>query len=151
MTKLGKVTTSRALIVASVIGALAGMGGSLLMTATVLQGELRGAPGERGARGPRGERGPQGERGPRGRRGPQGVPGPTGVQGQQGEPATTDSAPSQVDSGFSGVAHLVIGGDYLANGQDDLNCSDIVETDFPTPPVDEDQLDADGDGIACES
>jgi hypothetical protein len=40
-------------------------------------------------------------------------------------------------------------GDPSSDG--DLDCSDIPETDFPTPPGDPDGLDADGDGIACES
>jgi hypothetical protein len=42
------------------------------------------------------------------------------------------------------------GSDYPANGIDDLNCSDIADVNLPTPPVDEDVLDGDGDGIACE-
>jgi hypothetical protein len=33
----------------------------------------------------------------------------------------------------------------------DLDCSDFADTDFPTPPGDPDELDADNDGIACES
>jgi hypothetical protein len=33
----------------------------------------------------------------------------------------------------------------------DRDCADFAETDFPTPPGDPDGLDADGDGIACES
>jgi hypothetical protein len=48
------------------------------------------------------------------------------------------------------MAQLVDGSDYLANGVDDLNCADITDVDFPTPLVDEDGLDGDGDGIACE-
>jgi hypothetical protein len=49
------------------------------------------------------------------------------------------------------MAHLLDGSDYLANDLDDLNCADIAETNFPTPPVDEDGLDGDTDGIACET
>jgi hypothetical protein len=45
--------------------------------------------------------------------------------------------------------------DYDASAPDygggDLDCSEISDTDFPTPPGDPDELDADGDGIACES
>ncbi len=48
------------------------------------------------------------------------------------------------------MAQLADGSDYLANGADDLNCADIADVNFPTPPVDEDGLDSDGDGIACE-
>ena len=48
------------------------------------------------------------------------------------------------------MAQLADGSDYLANGTDDLNCADIADANFPTPPVDEDGLDSDGDGIACE-
>jgi hypothetical protein len=48
------------------------------------------------------------------------------------------------------MAQLMDGSDYLANGVDDLNCSDIADVNFPTPPVDEDGLDGDNDGIACE-
>jgi hypothetical protein len=48
------------------------------------------------------------------------------------------------------MAQLLDGSDYLANGIDDLNCSDIADVNFPTPPVDEDGLDGDGDGVACE-
>jgi len=33
----------------------------------------------------------------------------------------------------------------------DRDCADFAESDFPTPPGDPDRLDADGDGIACES
>jgi len=40
---------------------------------------------------------------------------------------------------------------YIANGIDDINCGDLAASNFPTPPVDEDNLDAEGDGIACES
>jgi hypothetical protein len=36
-------------------------------------------------------------------------------------------------------------------GGGDRDCSDFSETDFPTPGGDPDGLDADGDGIACES
>lgn len=71
--------------------------------------------------------------------GPQGARGVAGTQGPAGAP------------GFSGMAHLLDGSDYLANGLNDLNCADIQETDFPTPPVDEDGLDSDADGVACET
>jgi hypothetical protein len=64
--------------------------------------------------------------------------------GPQGEPGV------QGPSGFDGMAQLVYGSDYLANGVDDLNCADIADVNFPTPPVDEDGLDGNGDGIACE-
>jgi micrococcal nuclease len=38
----------------------------------------------------------------------------------------------------------------LSNGVDDVNCSDLPGP-IPTPPGDEDNLDADGDGTACDS
>ena len=37
------------------------------------------------------------------------------------------------------------------NGGPDIDCGEIPARDFPTPPGDPDNLDADGDGIACES
>jgi micrococcal nuclease len=42
------------------------------------------------------------------------------------------------------------GGDKFNNGVDDVNCSDL-SSPIPTPPGDEDQLDEDGDGTACDS
>jgi hypothetical protein len=87
--------------------------------------------GSQGEQGERGERGPKGERGPAG---------PTGASVSSPEEATPQ--------GFDGMAQLLDGSDYLANGVDDLNCADILDTNFPTPPIDEDGLD--GDGLACE-
>jgi hypothetical protein len=39
--------------------------------------------------------------------------------------------------------------DRLNNGIDDVNCSDLASP-IPTPAGDEDNLDSDGDGTACE-
>jgi hypothetical protein len=41
--------------------------------------------------------------------------------------------------------------DAAPNYDDVVNCSDTSATDFPTPPGDPNGLDADGDGISCES
>ena len=43
------------------------------------------------------------------------------------------------------------GGDSYDDVPYDRDCADFPQTDFPTPPGDPDRLDADGDGIACES
>jgi hypothetical protein len=43
------------------------------------------------------------------------------------------------------------GSDPAPDYSDVVNCSDTTATDFPTPPGDPNGLDADGDGIACES
>ena len=128
---------------AALIGTATGVG----LTATVLHDALAGPTGAQGIPGEQGQPGERGERGPRGPKGATGATGPAAAS-----PPIEDSVPpaEQVDPGFSGMAHLLDGSDYLANGQDDLNCADIMETDFPTPPVDEDGLDGDGDGIACE-
>jgi hypothetical protein len=130
--------------------ALLGAGGGVALTATVFHEDLAGPQGEQGVPGAPGIRGPKGVRGPRGPRGltgPAGPAGPAGPVGTAAEPSTPESSP---DEGFDGMAQLVDGSDYLANGVDDLNCADIADTAFPTPPVDEDNLDGDGDGIACE-
>jgi hypothetical protein len=132
-------------LAAVVLGASASTG----LTATLLHTSLSGPEG---AQGPRGEQGSPGEQGERGSRGPRGMTGPAGPAGSSApseDPPT--HPPDELAPGFSGMAHLLDGSDYLANGQDDLNCPDIVETDFPTPPVDEDGLDNDGDGVACET
>jgi len=34
---------------------------------------------------------------------------------------------------------------------DVVDCTDTTATDFPTPPGDRNGLDADGDGVSCES
>jgi hypothetical protein len=115
---------------------------------TALQDAPSGPQGEAGVQG---DPGPQGEQGERGQRGPKGERGPAGATGPAGgsAPAIEESPPA-ADSGFDGMAQLVDGSDYLANGMDDLNCADIADVNFPTPPVDEDGLDGDGDGTACE-
>lgn len=141
------------LAVALAIGlgaALLGAGGGVALTATVLHDSLEGQPGAPGLPGAAGPQGPQGERGPRGLRGSRGATGATGAVGPAGT-SVTDDVGGGVDPAFDGVAELVTGAPYLANQQDDLNCADILDTDFPTPPVDEDNLDSDGDGVACES
>jgi hypothetical protein len=72
-----------------------------------------------------------------------------------------DSSPSEPDasggsggSGESGGSDGSEGGDAsdpYSSVPYDRDCSDFSQTDFPTPPGDPDGLDADGDGIACES
>ena len=148
--KLKSSASVGTVIIASAIAALVGMTGGVVLTATAFQDTLRGPAGPRGEAGPTGAQGEPGERGPRGRRGPQGLAGPTGPAGVAPEAAPAP-APEEDLEGFDGMAQLLDGSDYLANGVDDLNCADILDTDFPTPPVDEDRLDADGDGIACET
>jgi hypothetical protein len=133
-------------IIAAAAAALVGAVGGAI-TATALQDTPRGAQGPQGLQGPPGPQGQQGERGARGPKGERGPAGPTGPAGASA-PAIEDSAPA--DSEFDGMAQLLDGSDYLANGVDDLNCADIADVNFPTPPVDEDGLDGDGDGIACE-
>ncbi len=133
-------------VIAATAAAFLGAGGGVATMA------LRDAPtGPQGEPGVQGPAGPQGEHGERGRRGPKGELGPAGPTGPAGggAPAIEESTPA-ADSGFDGMAQLVDGSDYLANGVDDLNCPDIADMNFPTPPVDEDGLDDDGDGIACE-
>jgi hypothetical protein len=129
---------------AVVLGAGAGVG----LTATAFHDSLAGATGPQGIPGEQGPQGDQGEHGVRGQRGPKGATGATG--------ATGTSVPivepiDEGDGGFDGMAQLIDGSDYLANGVDDLNCADLADTDFPTPPTDEDGLDGDGDGVACET
>jgi Collagen triple helix repeat (20 copies) len=148
--RLKQGATVGTVILAAAAAALVGAGGGAI-TAVALQDTPRGPQGERGVQGPPGPRGVQGERGERGKRGPEGDRGPAGPTG----PAAADSASviedsPPPDSEFDGMAQLLDGSDYLANGVDDLNCADIADVNFPTPPVDEDGLDGDGDGIACE-
>jgi hypothetical protein len=143
--KLKQGATVSTVIVAAAIAALAGAGGGAI-AATALHDP---PPGPQGERGPQGPPGPQGDRGQRGRRGPKGdrgLVGPTGPTAESIPPETTPPA----DPEFDGMAQLLDGSDYLANGVDDLNCADIADVNFPTPPVDEDGLDGDGDGVACE-
>ena len=78
--------------------------------------------------------------------GERGLVGPTGPTPESAPPEESPPA----DTGFDGMAQLLDGSDYLANGADDLNCADIADVNFPTPPVDEDGLDGDADGVACE-
>jgi hypothetical protein len=140
----------------SLIGALAiglcavvlGTGAGVGLTATVFHDSLAGATGPQGIPGEQGQEGEQGEHGVRGQRGPKGATGATGASA----PVDTYIEGDQGYGGeeFDGMAQLNDGSDYLANSVDDLNCADIADTDFPTPPTDEDGLDGDGDGIACE-
>ena len=140
------------LIVALAIGlgaVVLGAGAAVGVTATVFHDSLAGPRGPQGIPGEQGLQGEQGERGVRGQRGPNGATGATGssapvdtyIEGDQGYEG----------EGFDGMAQLIDGSDYLANQVDDLNCADIADTDFPTPPIDEDRLDNDGDGVACET
>ena len=133
-------------LAAAMIGAGAGVG----LTATAFQHSLAGP---RGPQGPPGEEGPQGDPGEQGARGPRGSRGATGPPGESVPVPAVDSYGSDQApvEGFDGMAQLIDGSDYLANGVDDLNCADIADTDFPTPPIDEDRLDSDGDGVACET
>jgi hypothetical protein len=144
--RLKQGATVGTVVIAATAAALLGAGGGVAITA--LQDAPSGPQGEPGVQGPPG---PQGEQGERGQRGPKGARGPAGATGPVGggAPAIEESPPA-ADSGFDGMAQLVDGSDYLANGVDDLNCADIADVNFPTPPVDEDGLDGDGDGIACE-
>lgn len=145
--RLKQGATVATVIVAATVAALAGAGGGVAITAAALQDAPRGPHGEPGVQGPpglRGEPGERGARGPKGERGPAGPPGPAG----ESVPTFEESAPP--DSGFDGMAQLLDGSNYLANGVDDLNCADIADVNFPTPPVDEDGLDGDSDGLACE-
>jgi hypothetical protein len=143
--RLKQGATVGTVVIAATAAALLGAGGGVAVTA--LQDAPRGPQGEPGVQGPPG---PQGEQGERGQRGPAGERGPAGAgPAGGGAPAIEESAQAP-NPGFDGMAQLVDGSDYLANGMDDLNCADIAEVNFPTPPVDEEGLDSDGDGIACE-
>jgi hypothetical protein len=123
--RLKQGATVATVVIAATAAALLGAGGGVAITA--LQDAPSGPQGEPGVQGPPGPQSEQGERGPKGERGPAGATGPAGGAA----PAIEESAPA-ADSGFDGMAQLIA----------DLN--------FPTPPVDEDGLDGDGDGIACE-
>ena len=144
--RLKQGATVGTVVITAIAAALLGAGGGVAITA--LQDAPSGPQGERGVQGPSG---PQGEQGERGRRGPKGERGPVGATGPAsgGVPVVEESTPA-ADSGFDGMAQLVDGSDYLANGVDDVNCADIADVNFPTPPIDEDGLDGDGDGVACE-
>jgi Collagen triple helix repeat (20 copies) len=144
--RLQQGATVGTVVIAAAAAAVLGAGGGVAIS-TALQDVPRGPqgqPGEQGPPGPRGEQGERGDRGAKGERGPAGPPG----QAVAGAAAIEDSPPP--DSEFDGMAQLLDGSDYLANGVDDLNCADIADVNFPTPPVDEDGLDGDGDGNACE-
>ena len=54
-----------------------------------------------------------------------------------------DSGGSGCDPNYSGAC--------VPTGQGDVDCGDIPETDFESIGSDPDRLDADRDGIACES
>jgi hypothetical protein len=144
--RLKQGATVGTVIIAATAAALLGAAGGVAITA--LQDAPSGPHGEPGVQGPPGPQGEQGERGQRGPKGERGLAGATGPAGA-GAPAIEESPPP-ADSGFDGMAQLVNGSDYLANSVDDLNCADIADVNFPTPPADEDGLDNDGDGIACE-
>jgi hypothetical protein len=144
--RLKQGATVGTVVIAATAAALLGAGGGVAITALQdAPSGPQGEPGVQGPPGPRGEQGERGQRGPKGERGPAGATGPAGAAA----PAIEESTPA-ADSGFDGMAQLVDGSDYLANSVDDLNCADIADVNFPTPPVDEDELDSDGDGIACE-
>ena len=144
--RLKQGATVGTVVIAATAAALLGVGGGVAITALQdAPSGPQGEPGLQGPPGPQGEQGERGQRGPKGERGPAGATGPAGA----GASASEGSAPA-VDPGFDGMAQLVDGSDYLANSVDDLNCADIADVNFPTPPVDEDALDNDGDGIACE-
>ena len=59
-------------------------------------------------------------------------------------PTATSEATATADSGESGG---IVG--RMNNGVNDLNCEDLPHP-MPTAPGDEDELDANGDGTACE-
>jgi hypothetical protein len=144
--RLKQGATVGTVVIAATAAALLGAGGGVAITALQdAPSGPQGEPGVQGPPGPRGEQGERGQRGPKGERGPAGATGPAGAAA----PAIEESPPA-ADSEFDGMAQLVDGSDYLANGVDDLNCADIADVNFPTPPVDEDGLDSDGDAIACE-
>ena len=144
--RLKQGATIGTVVIAATAAALLGAGGGVAITSLQdAPSGPQGEPGLQGPPGPQGEHGERGQRGPKGERGPAGATGPAGG----GAPAIEESPPA-TDSGFDGMAQLADGSDYLANSVDDLNCADIADVNFPTPPVDEDGLDGDGDGIACE-
>jgi hypothetical protein len=144
--RLKQGATVGTVVIAATAAALLGAGGGVAVTALQdAPSGPQGEPGVQGSPGPQGEQGERGRRGPNGERGPAGATGPAGAGVQ-----AIEESPPAADSGFDGMAQLVDGSDYLANGVDDLNCADIADVNFPTPPVDEDGLDGNGDGIACE-
>ena len=143
---LRRGATVGTVIIAAAAAALVGAGGGAI-AATALHDTQ---PGPQGERGEQGAPGPQGEPGERGARGPKGEPGPAGAAAPVAATAAAVEESPPADPEFDGMAQLADGSDYLANGVDDLNCPDIADVNFPTPPVDEDGLDGDGDGIACE-
>ena len=144
--RLKQGATLGTVIIAAAAAALVGAAGGVAITALQdAPSGPQGQPGVQGPAGPQGEQGEPGQRGPTGKRGPAGATGPAG-----GSAPAIEESPPATDSGFDGMAQLVDGSDYLANGVDDLNCADIADVNFPTPPVDEDGLDGDGDGLACD-
>jgi hypothetical protein len=145
--RLKQGATVGTVVIAATAAALIWAGGGVAITA--LQDAPTGPQGEPGLQGPPGAQGEQGERGQRGPKGERGLAGATGPAGAAA-PAIQESTQASSDPELDGMAHLVDGTNYLASGTDDLNCADIADVNFPTPPVDEDGLDSDGDGIACE-
>jgi hypothetical protein len=108
----------------------------------------RGPAGQTGAVGPLGE---TGEIGPRGPRGPRGRAADTSAL--ESRIATLERQLNLVQQvqGTTGLESPSSQPD-LPSYAGDLDCADYYpETDFPTPAGDPDGLDADGDGIACES
>ena len=63
--------------------------------------------------------------------------------------ATTPPATTTAPATAPATAPTSSAGDRLTNGIDDVNCSDLAGP-IPTPVGDEDNLDSDGDGTACE-
>jgi hypothetical protein len=57
--------------------------------------------------------------------------------------AGTDSSTDECDPNYEGAC--------VPTGVGDVDCGDLVETDFDVVGYDVDGLDGDGDGIACES
>jgi hypothetical protein len=58
-------------------------------------------------------------------------------------PATTDTPTDSCDPNYEGAC--------VPTDMGDVDCGDLIETDFDVVGVDVDGLDGDGDGVACES
>ena len=124
-----------------------------LGTAIVLSIFALTTPGPKGALGAQGEIGPVGVQGEQGPRGPKGPPGPApNTAALEGRIAALERKIDLVQQGqgTEGLESPDVGAS-VSGGGGDLNCSDFATTDFPTPPGDPNELDGDGDGIACES
>jgi hypothetical protein len=112
----------------------------------------RGPAGQTGAMGETGEIGPRGPKGPRGRA--------ADTSALESRLATLErqlnlvqqvQCTTGLESGTTGLESPSSQPD-VPSYAGDLDCSDYYpQTDFPTPAGDPNGLDADGDGIACES